>query len=333
MGGPRRRRAGGDAASGSYPKHAVLMTTTVGGIAPAEPPARAGLGALLMLASAIVASTLGLSVRLVEDAGGWQIIFYRSLSMAAVVVLYLGLRHRRLLLTRFVSVRWAGVAGGGCMAVATSLGVWAFLNTTVANVLFIGGTMPFFAGLLGWLVLGERIRPVTWVAMAIALAGLAIMTGEGLSRGSYLGDLLALAAMACFAGLIVAMRAGRLRDMTPLLAIGAAFAAMGAGSLAPTLSISPHDLAVCVVMGAVQSFLAYILFTIATRHLRAGEISLLGISETVFGPIWVWLAVDEVPPGATFVGGAVVLVALVAQGLAARRLDAARPKAARGGAP
>ena len=306
----------------------MTMTTSIGGIAPAGPPARAEFGALLMVASAIIASTLGLSVRLVESADGWQIIFYRSLSMAVVVVLYLVFRHRGLFFARFVSVRGTGVAGGACMAVATSLGVWAFLNTTVANVLFIGGTMPFFAGLLGWLVLRERIRPVTWAGMAIAFVGLAIMTGDGLSSGRYLGDVLALAAMACFAGLIVAMRAGRLRDMTPLLAIGAGLAALGAAFLAPTLSISPHDLAICVVMGAVQSFFAYILFTAATRHLRAGEISLLGISETIFGPLWVWLAVDEVPPGATFVGGAVILVALVAQGVATRRTDPAAPMTA-----
>lgn len=297
------------------------MTTSVGGIPRAEFPVRSGLGALLMVASATVASTLGLSVRLVDEATGWQIIFYRSLSMAVVVLLYLAFRHRRRFVANFVSVGWVGVVGGMCMATATSLGVWAFLHTTIANVLFIGGTMPFFAGLLGWLLLRERVRPVTWMAMAIALAGLAIMTGEGLSQGRYLGDLLALAAMACFAGLIIAMRAGRLQDMTPLLAIGMVFAAIAAALQMPTLAISSHDLTVCVAMGAVQSFIAFILFMIATRHLRAGEISLLGISETIFGPLWVWLAVDEVPPSATFFGGAVILVAVIVQSLATQRME------------
>ena len=287
------------------------MTASLSGAPRAGPPAR---GVLFMLASATIASTIGLSVRLVEHAGGWQIILYRNLAMAAVVVLYLAFRHRRRFATSFVSVRWIGVAGGACMAAASSLAVWAFLHTTIANVLFITGTMPFFAGLLGWLVLGERIRPVTWAAMAIAFAGLVIMTGEGLAQGRYFGDLLALVAMAFFAGLIVAMRAGRLRDMTPLLAIGTVLAAAAAATQTPTLAISPHDLAICVAMGAVQSFAAYLLFMVAARHLRAGEISLLTISETIFGPFWVWLAVDEVPPAATFMGGAVILVALLAQG-------------------
>ena len=297
------------------------MTTTAEPRARAELPARSGLGAMLMLASAIVASTLGLSVRLVDDASGWQIIFYRSLSMALAVLIYLGFRHRQRLMNHLVSVGRTGIIGGICMAAATSFGVWAFLHTTIANVLFIGGTVPFFAGLLGWIVLRERVRRITWLAMAVAFCGIAVMTGGGLAQGNYVGDLLALCAMASFAGLIVAMRAGRLQDMTPLLVIGMTIAAFAAAFVVPTFAISTHDLVICIVMGAVQSFVAYTMFIIATRHLKAGELSLLGVSETIFGPLWVWLAVDEVPAGATFAGGAVILAAVVMQGVATLRAE------------
>ena len=299
------------------------MTTLADKTSLAELPSRAGYGALMMVASATIASTLGLSVRLVDSAGGWQIIFYRSLSMVVAVLLYLAFRHRSRLVVSLTSVGWTGIIGGACMAAATSFGVWAFFHTTVANVLFIGGTVPFFAGLLGWIVLKERVRNVTWLAMAIAFAGIAVMTGGGLAQGNYVGDLLALAAMVCFAGLIVAMRSGRLQDMTPLLVIGMGFATIAAALSLPTFAISLHDLTICIVMGAVQSFVAYIMFTIATRHLRAGEISLLGVSEKIFGPLWVWLAVSEVPAGATFVGGAVILVAVVTQGVATLRAERA----------
>ena len=261
---------------------------------PAELPARAGYGALLMVVSATIAGTLGLSVRLVDSASGWQIIFYRSLSMALAVLLYLAFRHRQRLVASLLSVGRMGIVGGVCMAAATSFGVWAFLHTTIANVLFIGGTVPFFAGLLGWVFLREPVRKVTWVAMAIAFVGIVVMTGGGLGQGNYRGDLLALGAMVCFAGLIVVMRAGRLQDMTPLLVIGMSIATVAAALSVPSFAISLHDLAVCVVMGAVQSFVAYIMFMVAARHLRAGEVSLLGVSETIFGPLWVWLAVNEV---------------------------------------
>ena len=241
--------------------------------------------------------------------------------MALAVLIYLAVRHRQRLAVHFMSVGWTGIVGGFCMAAATSFGVWAFLHTTIANVLFIGGTVPFFAGLLGWIVLRERVHRTTWLAMAIAFCGIVVMTGGGLAQGNSIGDLLALGAMVCFAGLIVAMRAGRLQDMTPLLVIGMSVATVAAAISLPTFAISLHDLLICVVMGAVQSFVAYIIFMIATRHLRAGEVSLLGVSETIFGPLWVWLAVNEVPANATFLGGAVILVAVVIQGVATLRAD------------
>ena len=293
---------------------------------PAELPSRAGYGALLMVVSATIASTLGLSVRLVDSASGWQIIFYRSLSMALAVLLYLAFRHRQRLVASLLSVGRMGIVGGVCMAAATSFGVWAFLHTTIANVLFIGGTVPFFAGLLGWVFLREPVRKVTWAAMAIAFVGIVVMTGGGLGQGNYRGDLLALGAMVCFAGLIVVMRAGRLQDMTPLLLIGMSIATVAAALSVPSFAISMHDLAVCVVMGAVQSFVAYIMFMIAARHLRAGEVSLLGVSEIIFGPLWVWLAVNEVPARATFFGGSVILVAVVLQGVATLRTERANAR-------
>ena len=293
---------------------------------PAELPSRAGYGALLMVVSATIASTLGLSVRLVDSASGWQIIFYRSLSMALAVLLYLAFRHRQRLVASLLSVGRMGIVGGVCMAAATSFGVWAFLHTTIANVLFIGGTVPFFAGLLGWVLLREPVRKVTWAAMAIAFVGIVVMTGGGLGQGNYRGDLLALGAMVCFAGLIVVMRAGRLQDMTPLLLIGMSIATVAAALSVPSFAISLHDLAVCVVMGAVQSFVAYIMFMIAARHLRAGEVSLLGVSETIFGPLWAWLAVNEVPARATFFGGSLILVAVVLQGVATLRTERANAR-------
>jgi drug/metabolite transporter (DMT)-like permease len=49
-------------------------------------------------------------------------------------------------------------------------------------------------------------------------------------------------------------------------------------------------------------------------------------TETIFGPIWVWLAFDEKPAAATLIGGAVIFVAVVSMALAGVGL--ATPKAA-----
>ncbi|MDX1425147.1 MAG: EamA/RhaT family transporter, partial [Kiloniellales bacterium] len=64
---------------------------------------------------------------------------------------------------------------------------------------------------------------------------------------------------------------------------------------------------------------ATILIATGPRYLPAPEVSLILLLETVLGPLWVWLALGEVPSQRTFLGGAIVVAALAAHALAARR--------------
>ena len=199
--------------------------------------------------------------------------------------------------------------------------IFAFLNTTVANVVFIGGAMPFVVGVLAWLFLGERIQPATLIAMMIAFAGIGLMMTEGLGGGGAIGDVFAVAALLVFSGLVVTLRAGKAADMTPVLAMGAGFAAIVAAFMVPDLSISTHDLLLCLLMGAVQTFLSYVLMTYATRLLQAAELTIIASIEFPIAPLWVWIAVAEVPSQASMIGGVLVFGAVFGQAVwTARRL-------------
>ncbi len=59
------------------------------------------------------------------------------------------------------------------------------------------------------------------------------------------------------------------------------------------------------------------LMVAASKSLSAPEISLLALLEVLLGPIWAWLGAGEVPAQATVIGGAVVLLALVFNEVAA----------------
>ena len=193
--------------------------------------------------------------------------------------------------------------------------IFAFLNTTVANVVFIGGAMPFVVGVLAWLFLAERLRRNTVVAMSIAFVGIGLMMAEGLGGGQMVGDLFAVAALLVFGCLVVILRAGKAVDMTPVLAIGAGFAAVIAAAMVPDFRMSSHDLLICVAMGGVQTFLSYLLMTYATRLLRAAELTLIGSIEFPIAPLWVWIAVAEVPSNASLVGGVLIVGAVCGQAL------------------
>jgi drug/metabolite transporter, DME family len=43
------------------------------------------------------------------------------------------------------------------------------------------------------------------------------------------------------------------------------------------------------------------------------------MTELALAPIWVWLAVDEVPSGYTLLGGAIIIGAITAQALSGTR--------------
>ena len=272
-----------------------------------------------VLSSGVFFSLSGLMVRLVEAAGGWQIVFYRGAAFALFILVYLVVRYRRDTARRYAALGRSGLIAGAFLAIANVTLIWSFLHTTVANTVFVFGALPFITGLLAWLFLGERVRGATWLTMAAAFAGIAVMTVAGLVSGHFLGNLLAIATTVAFAGLVVAMRAGRAIDMTPVLCLGAAAGALAGALVADSLAISVHDLVILLLVGTAPQGVGFVLWTFATRHVRAAEVSLLGGVEIVLAPVWVWLAVSEVPGAAVLAGGAILLLALFGQSLVTAR--------------
>jgi drug/metabolite transporter (DMT)-like permease len=73
------------------------------------------------------------------------------------------------------------------------------------------------------------------------------------------------------------------------------------------------DVSLLATLGICQIGLGFVFLTIGGRLIPAGEVALITLLEIVLGPLWVWLALSERPGAATFVGGAVVLGAVLVQ--------------------
>lgn len=274
-------------------------------------PSRRTLGAALMIIAAIAWSSGGLFVRLLPQIGGWEIIFWRSAFMALFVLVWLAVRHRGRLLAPLQVVGRAGVIGAAGLAGTFFFYILALTRSPVANVLVIMATAPFLVALLGWIMLGEKVRSLTWLAMAVALAGIGTMVADILTGpGDVLGNLLAFGVPLCFAVTVVAIRGSR-QDMVPLVLLAGLMSLPPALIMAWPLQASGPDLAVLAAMGVLQLGLGCVLMTQATRHLTAVEVGLLSLLEPILGPVWVWLFLGEVPAAATLLGGGVVLAALI----------------------
>ena len=272
-----------------------------------------------MLAAGALLSIAGITLRHVESASGWQILFYRSLTFCIVVALWLTYRYRARVVRAFVAVGRPGLVVALSLGLGSTCYVFALLLTTVANALFLISAAPFMAAVLGWIVLRERVRPATWLAMTAALAGIAIMVLHGVQSGRLLGNLVALGTPVSFAIMLVTLRRAGNRDMLPAICLAGVVGASLGFAMSDTLVLSRHDLALCLFLGVFQYAGGFILITLGARHLPAAEVALLSLTEVVLAPIWVWMGVGEVPAAPTLVGGGIVLAAVVAQAVTGMR--------------
>lgn len=276
-------------------------------------------GVALVMLAGVFWSLAGILVRNVEAADAWQILFVRSAAAFATLLVILLLRHGRRTPAQVRRSGLNGVVGGLCLAIAMSSFIFALTHTTIANAVFILSVSPLSAAILGWLLLGERVLRQTWIAIAVAMVGLAIMVGDGISGGALFGNVMALIAVLGFSGFAVALRRGREADMLPAACLAGLFATLFAAVMVPDFAISLHDVLFCVLMGVVQIGIGTMLFTAGSRHVPAAELALLSLTEVLLGPFWVWLGVGEVPRTLTLVGGAIVLAAIAGRAVTGLR--------------
>jgi len=281
-----------------------------------------GRGVAMVLLAGVCLSSGGLLVRSIEAADGWQILFYRAVAFTLTAFSFTLWRHRGRWPSAYLAIGWPGLIGAVALGIGFAAYLFALLHTTVANLAFILSAGPFCAALLGWLVLRERVPLFTWLAMTVALGGIALMLLDGLGGGQMTGNLIALIAPLTFAVMLIAIRFRADRDMTPILPLAGVVAALLALPMVESFQLSPRDLVLALLLGSVQIGAGFILITLGARWVPAAQVALLSLTETVLAPTWVWLLFDERPTTLAFVGGLIVLGAVVGEGLRGLR----RPK-------
>lgn len=284
-------------------------------------------GRMLVLLSGAGMSLGGPFIRSIQEANEWQILFWRSLGIIAVLLVYIVLRGKSGLFHTFRAAGAKSVIAGLFLATGFTCFVFSITHTTVANTLFMLSAAPFVTAALSRVLLGEDVTRGTWVAMLGAAAGIAIMVGEGLAVGDLFGNLMAFAAAVAFAGFSIALRSGRAVDMMPATCLAGLFSAIGSAAIIAATGggfvVPALDIGLCVTYGVVSVGGSLIVYTLGSRHVSAAELTLLSLTEVILGPLWVWLAFAETPSGLTLLGGVILLAAIA--GRAATGIRRRRP--------
>jgi drug/metabolite transporter (DMT)-like permease len=268
-------------------------------------------GVILIVSATFFLSLSGVIVRTltVDD---WTIVFWRSLFMTLTMLAVLAVTKKGRVAAAFRDAGRAGLYIGITIGLALVLYVFSITRTTVANTLVLVASAPLFAALLGIAVLKERVRPRAWTAMAVAAGGIALMFVERMGVGELLGNLFAIAAAVLYAISIVVMRGSGGVNLIPAVCIA------GIVSMAVTLpyadlaNVPFREMGILAAMGVGQIGLGLVLFVFGAQRLPPAETALIALVETILAPLWVWLAINEIPSDWALIGGAVLFAAVFA---------------------
>ena len=284
-------------------------------------------GVFFVFAAGVLWSTVGLGIRLIEEASVWQILLYRSISLSLLLYVVVILRSGESPFSQARRIGRPAIIAGISLVAAYSGAIYAIQITSVANAMLLFATAPFMAAILGWLVLREPVRIATWIAITAAMGGILIMVADKSDGAALNGSIAALGSALGFAIFTVALRWGKSEDMLPSVFLSGIFAIIITLAICLYLGLpvvlSLRDGSIAMGMGVFQSGAGLILYTIGSRSLPAAELTLLSLAEVMLGPLWVWLFLNETATLNTLVGGFVLLFAIAGNAISAHKTKAA----------
>ncbi len=268
-------------------------------------------GYILLLFGGFCLSWGGFIVRSFQEADVWQILFLRSFFFIIALILFLSLTYKNKVFKVIKDSGIPGILGGFVMSFSFVAFIIAMNNTTVANVVFIISTQTMFLAIFGFFYLKEKVSLIGSSSIFLAMSGILIMVGDSISTGSLFGNLVALVIPINFAIYVMIIRKNSNLDMVPAMLYSGIFSLIYGAILSKSFEFSSHDLFMGFLLGVPQLALGFICITIGSRTTASATVGLLMLMETLCGPLWVWLFLSEIPPISVFIGGAVIISAII----------------------
>ncbi len=268
-----------------------------------ERPADSSRGrAVLMLAGAAVLWSMGGLLIKSVDWNPFAIAGTRSAIAALVVALFL----RR---PRFV---WSLPQIGGAVSYSATVILFVLANkmTTAANAIVLQYACPVYVALLGALLLKEGVSQRTGLMVLTTLAGVVLFFFDRLTPGGFIGNVLALISGVTMAFMVIFLRMQKHGSPTESILLG---------NVLTVLICLPHmsgplpsmtGMASLALLGVFQLGLSYVLYSRAIRHVPALDAILIPVIEPLLNPLWVFIAMGELPGAWAIAGGIVILLSI-----------------------
>lgn len=280
-----------------------------------KPEARL-LPVLSLLLSATLWGVVWYPLRLLEEqglAGTWSAL----VSYGSILLLFswLFISQRRVIADNITALLPMGLAAGWCNIAF----IMAVLDGNVVRVLLLFYLSPFWAVILGWFMLDERLDRRSMEVFVIAVGGAVIMLWNdavGLPLPADTADWLAVSAGFAFAFSNVYVR--RLQQVDVLLKSACSWAGVVtvavawiviAGTGMPPVSGGVYFMAVLLGLFGFLVMTLSVLYGVTRMPVHRSAVILL--FELVAGAISAMLLTDEVVLLREWVGGAMIVTAAV----------------------
>jgi len=275
-----------------------------------------------MVVVTLLWSIAGVVTRHLEQARSFEVTFWRSFFTVVSLLVILPLLKGKTV--------WGQMRQGGLTLLVSGL-IWAGMFTffmlaltltTVANVLVASALTPLLTALASRVFIHHKIPLRTWVTIVLAGVGIVYMYGNQLSQGMrWAGTLAALAVplggAANWTLNQYAHAQGKNVDLIPAVMIGGLVSSLVMLPLAWPFQASAHDIGLLFALGLFQLAIPCSLAILCATVLKAPEMALLGLLEVIFGILLAWLGAGEVPGREVFIGGTLVMGALLVNELVA----------------
>ncbi|HXG53356.1 MAG TPA: DMT family transporter [candidate division Zixibacteria bacterium] len=227
------------------------------------------------------------------------IVFYRSFFAS----LFFGF------FARTTSFPRAATAVSMCSyTAAISAFVAANKLTTAANAIVLQYTAPIFVFLIVRFLLREAVSAASWLALLCGMLGVSLIFAGSAGEPDAPGVAMAVLSGALFAIYMVSQRfLTGVHAATLTFANNLACCVLLLPFVWRELAVAGDQAAILAVMGVVQLGIPYWLFARAVASITVQEASLIVLVEPVLNPVWVALAVGELPSAATAGGAALIL--------------------------
>tara|TARA_B100002051_G_scaffold26582_1_gene20777 strand:+ start:37 stop:897 length:861 start_codon:yes stop_codon:yes gene_type:complete len=277
-------------------------------------------GSLLAFVAVMFITPDSLFIRL-SNLDTWGLVFYRGIIPFFTVFFGMLIIYKLNFFKILFNSGFHGIIYIATFSITNITFVVSIQNTNVANTLVMIATAPMLSAILGAIFLNEPPDRKTFISIIITFIAIVYIFFDSLKVGNFYGDILGFVTALGLAVGAITIRSAKTKNLVPAAVIGKLFVASFALFFIESFTLIDKDLFIVPLMCILCVAIPFVLVTIAPRFIPAAEVNLFFLLETIIGPIWVWVIINEQPSVETLQGGAIIITTIAIHSFLKLRKD------------